>query len=401
VKITKRVVDGLVPDPERPRVTWDSQVPGFGVVVHPSGKRVYVARYRTLARKQRQLTLGPHGVLTPDQARALATQALADVRAGKDPAEERRSPQVPGLTVAELAARYLAEYARTRKKASSAAEDERLLAKHVLPAIGSRAVAEVVKADVARLHGDLHKTPAQANRILAVTAMLFEFAERVGLREEGTNPARRIPRFKEHPRKRYLSPAEMGRLGSALTELEAEGPEGASHAAILRLLLLTGCRRGEILDLKWREVDLDKGELNLEDSKTGARSVKLGPPAIQILSNVPRTGERVFHPRLGSASLIPEVYQSWHKTLKRAEIANLHRHDLRHTHASVGVGAGLSLYVVGGLLGHKVAATTQRYAHLSDDPLRQAADRVSGLIDSVLKGKPGAGAEVVPIRRGE
>jgi len=399
-KLTKRIIDALEPNSGRRRILWDSALPGFGCLLHPSGRRVYVVQYRTLAGRSRRLALGAHGVLTPEQARTLATEKLADARGGRDPAAERRQAR-DALTVKELAERY-EQLHLPKKKARSVAEDRRILTKYVLPALGSRVLTEIGAADISRLHAAMHEAPIMANRVLAVLGTLFGLAEEWGLRPDGTNPCRRVKRYPERRRERFLSEAELARLGTAIAELEREGPRGTVGANALRLLCLTGCRRGEVLGLTWQEVDFERGLLRLADSKTGARTVVLGPPALELLTKLARSqkGERVFPDRRGyKCGLDVELAEQWKRTRAQAGLPDLRIHDLRHTHASVGAAGGLSLHLIGALLGHKRPGTTARYAHLADDPIRAAADRVANRIAAALEGRPGA--DVVPLRGAE
>ena len=299
MKITKKTVDALVVPTAKPVTSWDDQLKGFGVTVHPSGKRAYVVNYRNDAGRQRRLTLGTHGKLTPEQARGLATQRLAEVAAGRDPLQERRTAR-QRMTLAELVEQYLAEHASKKR---SGHEDRRTLTRDVLPRLGNRLVADITRADIGKLHTSMSDRPVMANRMLGVLGVVFQFAEGRGERPAGTNPIRGLKRNREKARDRLMSEAELARLGDALVELAAEGSDGAQWASILRLLLLTGCRRAEILDLRWKEVDFERGLLHLAESKTGARSVPLSPPAREVLEKQPRTStsEFVFFP--GGADL--------------------------------------------------------------------------------------------------
>jgi integrase len=392
-KLTKRKIDALKPDSARRQFAWDSELPGFGLVLHPSGRRVYVLQYRSASGRSRRIALGTHGELTPEQARKIAADRLLEARSGRDPAAERWQAR-DALSVRELAERYLDIHC-AKKKPRSVAEDRRILARYILPAIGSHAAIDVGVADVSKLHAAMRATPFQANRVLAVLSTLFGLAERWGIRPRGTNPCSDVERYREAQRQRFLSDAELARLGEGLAELEREGPEGAQWASIFRLLLFTGARRGVVVDLRWDEVDFDGGCLRLADSKTGAKTIPLGAPALALLAALPRKDKRVF-PRRPGITLGNQIRGPWARTLERSGIDGLRVHDLRHTDASIGAGAGLSLYAIGNLLGHRKASTTQRYAHLTDDPLKAAADRVSGRIAAALDGKPGA--DVVPLR---
>ena len=248
---------------------WDGDLPGFGVRVLPSGRRSYLVQYR-IGHRSRRITLGPHGVLTTDQARGMAIEALAEVRSGGDPAEERKERR-EALTVQALAARFDAEHIAVHLKESTAREYRRNLRRFILPVLGRHKVLEVTRADVARFHHDLRHIPYQANRNLEIISKMFNLAEMWGFRLDGSNPRRHLRKYPEQKRERFLSASELGRLGEVLNAMEQERLELTSAIAAVRLLVLTGCRLNEIMKLRWEHVDLSLGLLRLPDSKTGLK----------------------------------------------------------------------------------------------------------------------------------
>ena len=391
-KLTKRTVESARAAAED-TVLWDDDLPGFGVRVYATGGRRYLVQYRHAGRSRR-LSLGAHGVLTCEQARAMARDVLARALRGEDPAGMRReAAQAP--TVAEIAARYMAEHARTKKKRSSADTDARNLEKHVLPALGRRRVADVARSDVARLHHAMRATPGAANRTLALLSKLFALCERWGLRADGSNPCRHVERYPERKMERFLSPAELARLGDTLAEIERTGAEPLAAVAAVRLLILTGARRGEILGLRWEHVDLEAGCLRLPDSKEGRpKVIPLGVHAQGVLGSLPRRSEWVLPTARADGPL--SLSKVWARIRARAGLPDVRVHDLRHSFASVGVAGGDSLFIVGKILGHSHAATTERYAHLADDPVRAAAERIDARIGAMLDGRPDADA--IPLR---
>jgi integrase len=283
-KLTKRVVEGLKPAAKY-TIVWDTSVPGFGVRVWPSGRRVYVLQYRTQEGVSRRKTLGRHGALTVEQARTTAQQWLARVRQGGDPLAEHKAIQ-KAPTVADLAARYMQEHALVKKKPLSIRPDAYNLRCHVLPALGKKKIAMVTRADIAALHHTMHATPGAANRVLALLSKMFTLAEQWGLRPEGSNPVRHIERYRERRFERFLSSAELARLGETLAEAERTQTEYPSVLAAIRLLIFTGARLSEILELRWDQVDFERACLRLPDSKSGAKIIHLSSPALDVLSRI-------------------------------------------------------------------------------------------------------------------
>lgn len=391
-KLTKRTVDATAPEAER-YVLWDSMLKGFGLRVEVSGTKTFLVRYRIAGRK-RFVAIGRFGRLTPEQARGLAQETLASVRRGHDPADARRKDKA-ALSVAELAARFLAEHVGAKRKPSTAVHYRSLIECYLLPKHGSRKAYDFARADLARLHLSLQDRPYKANRLLAVVASMYSFGERNGLVPEGCNPATRIERFPESRRERFLSTEELARLGEAFRQFESDGRFGTGIAA-LRLLLFTGARRGEILRLRWEHVDLERGMLLLPDSKTGRKAITLNAPALAVLQSMERAGPFVV---AGANPDFPRADRKkpWAAVTEAASLLGLRVHDLRHSFASVGAGARLGLPIVGKLLGYTQAATTQRYAHLDADPIRRAADAIGATLAAALDGR--TGGSVTPLRR--
>lgn len=384
-KLTKRVVDAIVPPASGEVNLWDSEVPGFGLRVRYTGSRVYVVEYRNRAQRKRRVTLGPHGRLTVDLARDLARQILAAVARGEDPAQERRNDRL-APTFAEFATRYLEQHAALKKKKASMVADERVLRLYLLPVLGHRKLAEIGVLDVADLHNGMRSKPIQANRTLALLSKMFNLAERWGLRPPYSNPCRGVDRFPEKRRERFLSGAELAQLGAVLNE---EEPQEPFVVLAIRLLLLTGARRDEILTLRWSHVDLERSALRLPDSKTGAKVIPLGPAAVEILASAPRVeGNPYVIPGRRTGGRLVGIYRPWARMREKAGLGDIRLHDLRHSFASVGAAAGLGLPVLGAILGHSHPATTARYAHLADDPRRAAAARISNEIAVALSNRP-------------
>ena len=389
IKISKRTVDAAKAANER-YILWDSDLKGFGVRVEASGTKSFLVRYRHQGRR-RFLSLGRFGEITPEQARFLAQKALSRVRDGIDPADQR-SQDREAITVRSLVEQFLDDHVDKKRKPKTVIEYRSVLERYLLPKFGSRKAQEMLRADLAKLHLSMKETPYQANRLIATVASMYSYGEKHGLTPENFNPAKRIDRFGETRRERFLSSEELGRLGHALRELDESGRYGTAISA-LKFLLLTGARLREALNLKWSYVDLERGILLLPDSKTGKKTVTLNAPSMEILVNLKAKADResfndyVFY---GARPDVPrsDLKKPWAAVTKLAVLEELRIHDLRHSFASVGAGAGLGLPIVGKLLGHTQAATTQRYAHLDIDPLRRAADAIGETIISALELKP-------------
>ena len=377
-KITKRTVDALAGQ-ERERVVWDDDLKGFGVRVHPTGRKVYIVKTRYRGRVIK-MTIGPHGAVTPSYARVRAAEIITDARAGKNPAG--RNADAP--TMIALGKRFLKEYVSTHCKPSTAEEYRRSVKLFIDPRIGRYRVPDIQRSDIAALHHDMRDTPYQANRTLGVLSKMFNLAELWDLRPDGTNPCRHVKRFREEKRERFLSDIEYQRLGAALKEIEVDGTETASATAAVRLLMLTGCRLSEIQKLRWEHVDLGASELRLPDTKTGAKVVYLGDPAIAVLERIDRRDGNpwVIAGRKPGGHLT-DLQHPWRRIRARAGLDDVRIHDLRHSFASGGLLVGEGLPMIGKLLGHTQVQTTARYAHLANDPVKSAANRIASRIAEV------------------
>jgi integrase len=415
-KLTKEFVDQAPPGRYA-----DSDLHGFELFVGESGVRTFSVRYRPRGAGQKGrrpcVKLGRFGVLTVAEARDAAKRLLGRVAAGEDPAAALREAK-SAITVGELAERFLTDEVLPKRSRGTFTLYSIYLRKHTLPEIGEFKAETVSRTVVARLHlkiGRGHRVTA--NRVLATLSGLFAFGVARGLLSASfINPAKNVEKFKETARERFLSSQEFERLGLALREAETvgvpwevdESGPNAKHApkperritvvspfatAAIRLLIFTGCRLREILHLEWRSVDFERGLLNLPTSKTGRKSVVLGAPALDILAALPRLGAYVI------ASDDPsrprsDLKRPWDVVCRRAGLEGLRLHDLRHSFASVGAGAGLGLPVIGKLLGHASPATTARYAHLDADPVRKAANAIGATIAAAMDGR-NAGENVV------
>ena len=425
-KLTKTVLDGLEPR-HSDDVEWCGVLPGFGCRVRPSGSKSFIVQYDFGGRKgiTRKVTLGAYGKITVDQARAAAKDILANAELGKDVAGER-TKQRAVMSMTDLCDEYL-EKGLGDKKPSTVANDKGRIEGHVKPLLGRKRINEITKGDVANFLRDVAngKTAREttndkgnrvvitggkgtATRALRMLGGIFSYAVDQGYIE--TNPRFGVKGYEENKNERWLTDNELQRLGDTLREAETVGlpwqfnegvitkhrPKLAENqreiispyaVAAIRLLLLTGCRLREILHLRWQDVDMERGFLNLPTSKTGKKTVVLGAPAQKILADLPRVkdcpyvivGENADKPR-------SDLKRPWKRITANAGMSDLRLHDLRHSFASAGAASGMGLVIVGKLLGHSSPSTTQRYAHIADDPLRRASESISQHIAAALSG---------------
>ncbi|MDQ2840997.1 MAG: site-specific integrase [Acidobacteriota bacterium] len=413
-KLTKRAVDALAPKAQRDFIVWDAQIKGFGVRVSPAGRKSFVVGYRARGSRQfRRLALGAYGVLTVEEARARAKRHLAEVADGDDPGASRRAAK-DAPNVRDLDTAFLADVS-ARNKPSTAVESRRLWTKHIIPPLGNIKVTAVTPADVSRLHRAMRATPYQANRVLALLGVFFSFAEREGITPRGTNPGRDVRPYPEHSRERFLTRDEWIRLGEALRRAELGGvppapaklrkpvtaptakhrpksadtpiPSSSFAIAAIRLLAFTGCRRGEILSLRWDAVDFERGYLRLAATKTGKSVRPLAGSAAALLASLPREiGSPYVFPGASPGVHLKTIARLWDAVRYAAGLSDVRIHDLRHSFASVSATEGDSMLVIRSLLGHADISTTQRYAHLGDHPVNAAADRTAGIIAAMLSG---------------
>jgi integrase len=430
-RITKRAVDALQCPTGRDRLfLWDGDLSGFGVAAMPSGKKIYVAQYRQQGRSRR-IKLGEHGRITPDQARSMAKDVLGAVERGKDPIAERREQQQV-RAFKEVAEDYLRLHVAPKRKTRTHEEYERQLKLHILPAIGSKSITSVNRKDIARLHTAMADRPGAANRCLSLIDAVWNWAVRRGEIAGLPSPTQGLDRNPEQLRERYLTADELRRLGAALRLAETtglpwvvneKGPK-AKHlpkvkratvvdpgaVAAIRLLMLTGARLREILEARWDYIDWDRGLMFLPDSKTGRKTLYLSDVALNILEEIPKVagnphiipGSKNGEPRadlkrpwaaitraaglVKTAETDSKAKAAAPRKRKRLSAAqpSVRLHDLRHTCAATGAGSSLGLPVIGKLLGHSQARTTQRYAHLDADPMHKAANLIGSQIAAAL-----------------
>ena len=425
VQIGRRTVEAAKAEASAYRL-WDTDLKGFGLKVSPHGVKTYFVWYRAgegRSAARREYTVSRHGEMTPDEARDEAAKVLARVRLGEDPQAKRHRARGE-MNVSALCDLYLAEGVAT-KKAGTLVSDKSRIRSHIKPLLGRRPASAVTTAEIAKFMRDVaagksasplkpsrralrakglkgkvlasaatrkRTDPAAkggkgtASRTLGLLGAIFTFAVREEIRTD--NPVRGVEKFKDRQSQRFLSADELARLTTALKAAEDAGAN-KNGLNVIRLLTLTGARKGEIEGLRWSEVDFERASLRLADSKTGARMVPLGAAALVCLQGLPHPkGATFVFPAEGDAKRhyvgTPKV---WEKVRTAAELPDVRIHDLRHTFASFGAAGGLSLPLIAAILGHRDVKTTQQYAHLADSPVKAAADRTAAAIDGAMQGK--------------
>jgi integrase len=421
MKLTKRSVDALFPR-QKQYIEYDTELKGFGVAIYPSGIKSWVCEYRPhgggRGTAKKRVTLGKVTQLPPEQARKTAADMLAAVRLGGDPALEKAERRA-SVTVGELIDFFDAQYVGPMLKPGTAVS-HRIALEELRRAHGVLKATALTRSHVATLHFRMADRPYAANRAAAVWSKAFAWAAARGIIPEEHNPVKGLKKYREQGRERFLTVDELGRLGVALAEGETVGlpyevddtKPNAKHApkadkrrvkldpyavAALRLLLLTGARLREILHAKWEQVDVGRGVIFLADSKTGKKPIYLSAAAQAVLAALPRleanpyviAGARDGAPR-------SDLKKPWAALTRAANLRGVRIHDLRHSFASFGAGASLGLPIIGKLLGHSQAATTNRYAHVGADPMRRAVETIGATIAAAMEGK--RGAEIVQLK---
>ena len=374
--LTKKYLENIQPR-EKEKIHWDGGYKGFGVRVSPMGRKTFVVQYRQGSRTRR-VSLGTFGNLTVEEARRKAKKILGAVAGGDDPAERiaqfRRTP-----TMVDVCNKFLTEYVKTRLKPSTQKEYRRNIELYILPKFRTFKVSEISKDDIAQAHFELADKPYQANRNLGVLSRIFNLCEVWGYRAEGSNPCRYIKKYKEKKRECFLTQDQIKNLFMILDESVLSGSESHHVASAFKLLLLTGCRLGEIQTLRWS--DIQPNHLELPDSKTGYRRIPLSPDAAIVLDSIPKVDNNPYViAGIKSGQHCTDLQKPWRRIRIKAGIPDVRIHDLRHTFASHAVMAGHPLPIVGKLLGHTQIQTTMRYAHLADQELAIATANIGATL---------------------
>ncbi|AMD90242.1 tyrosine-type recombinase/integrase [Desulfovibrio fairfieldensis] len=403
MRLTKRAIEALEATGKR-YAAFDDDLKGFAVRVGISGDKSFYLVYRAgkgRAAAKKWLRLGTFPTMTVEQARDIAKTKAAQVAMGQDPAEQVKESKAAPTVKAALALFF--EQHDPKIKPSTSAAYHRIAEQHVIPAMGNIKAKAVQHKHIAALHFAMRETPYQANRCAALLSKFFGWCEKSGYRERGNNPVAGLEKYEEHKRKAFMGREELEALGNAFTLMHAQGytdPKTGKItafdpviAAAIKMLLFTGARCMEVLTLKWEYIVMHKGLANLPDSKTGAKVLHLPPPALALLESLPRVNEYCFPGRRGTGHIV-NVKDTWRRLLETAGLSGWRIHDLRHAYASYAASSGKSLPVIGAILGHSQPATTQRYAHLADNPVAVAAAETAAQIQ-----KDFTGGKVLPFKK--
>lgn len=419
-KITKKTVDAISADPKRDVFLWDSELRGFGLRVKPSGTKTFIIQYRNQRGRTRRYAIGQYGRLTVDEARTEARSQLANVEKGSDPSATRQSVK-NALTISSVCEDYFNDAMNGKvlrrgkpKKQSTLAIDRGRIKRHIRPLLGDKAIDEVTRHDVEKfMHAVMDgktavdvKTgprgrarvtggPGTAAKSVNLLSAIYSYAISKGLAKD--NPCHGIERPSDQKRERYLTPSEYEQLGAAIQKGHEIGINPTALNAIAALML-TGCRRNEILALKTNEIDHPGRCLRLGDTKTGAQLRPCGKTALDFLTSVMPDGGTLMFPASRGAGHLVNLAKPLAKVCELAEIEGVTAHVFRHSFATTAHELDYSELTIAGLLGHNAGSVTARYAHHVDHALAMAADRVSAMIAARMSGREAHGADIVKFR---
>jgi integrase len=328
--------------------------------------------------------VGRHPVLSAEQARQRAALIIARIKAGEDPVPlPLPAKHAGGPTVADLAGRYLKEHVAVRCKPKTQRTARSVVNRHIVPTLGRLPLQAVERRHVMAMHESLCETPAMANMAVETLTYMYKLAKGWDMvPEDLVDPCRSIPMNPRLKRERFLTDAEFTRLGQVLDEVSNNGSQiSAGAVTTIRLLMLTGCRKSEIMTLRWQHVDLDRAEMRIVDGKTGDRTVHLSPSAVGVLKALPRKSDNPWVvPGAKPDTHMTDIDGAWQSIRARAGLNDVRIHDIRHSFASRALALGEGLPIIGRLLGHRRVETTARYAHLARDSVRESAERIASSI---------------------
>ncbi len=396
MKLNKSTIDKLQFDPSGPatQYAWDDSFPGFGVRLYSNGAKSYIIKLR-VGRKQRVVTVSKVHVQTLQEARNEAREMLMQAHTGTDPMEERRKG-LRGPTINSLADDYLERHAKIHKKTWKA--DERRINRYIKPKLGTTQVSAITRSDIAQIHNQITKngTPYEANRVLRLLSTIFSYAIQWGY-FQGDNPAKGIKLNRETKRDRWITPEELPRLAQAIDEEPSPIIRGAFW-----LYLLTGLRKGELLNAKWADIDFETQELKIEDTKADRpHYLPLSSAALEVIRTIPEVeGNPYLIAGDKPGKPVYDLKRSWDRIRTKAKVQDVRLHDLRRTVGSWLAQGGNTLHLIGRVLNHSNASTTQVYARFGQNHVKRALDEHGNRILSAAGKLPtGTIAEIQPRRK--
>lgn len=390
MKFTKRSIESIEATDKR-QVLFDDDFTGFALRVSPAGKKTFYYSYRPgkgRGAEKKWVSIGAFPAWTVEQAREKAKDLAAAVQQGTDPAQAQKEDK-EAITMKSALEMFKSEHV-AKLKPKTVKLYGGIIDNYMLPAMGKTKVKNISNRDIAKLHQAMKATPYYANRMLAAASSFFNWCEACGYRGRASNPCQGVTKYKEQLRQSFMGEVEISLLGETVSKLEGEGKISPQAAAAIRLLMFTGARVGEVLSLQWQHIDLERGVATLPDSKTGFKILQLPAPAVALLEALPCYGEWVF-PAVSASGHMVNIAKPWGIILKESGLSGWRLHDLRHAFASMMVNSGASLPIVGKILGHNNVTTTQRYAHLEQNPARKAAEDAAAKIAQALKAQPKKG----------
>lgn len=387
MRLTKRVIDSLEVKDKQYEVP-DSEVKGLTVRIGANGRKSFCLLYRIgkgrTAPKGR-LTLGTVQEWTIEQARDWARKKLVEAREGKDPAaQQKKDKTTPFFN--DCFTSFI-EHHKAHVKPKTIKEYEAGARLYILPRLGKKKVDKIQHSDIEALHFSLKNTPYQANRTVGTLSVFFNWCEKMGYIPRNSNPVKGIEKYKEYKREIYMQAEDIRKIGKVIAELKEENNSDFYVLYAIEMLIYTGARLSEITSLKWEYIDFENKRINLPDSKTGFKVIPLSEYAIKLLKEIPDNKAGYVFKGIGVTGHIVCVKRAWRRILERAGLAESkwRIHDLRHSFASQAVSNGVSLPLVGAMLGHKTPQTTARYAHLQSDPVHSAMEVTVGIIQKIVK----------------
>jgi integrase len=385
----------------RDRLIFDT-MSGFAIRVTAKGSKLFFVQAMVGGQKRR-ITIGEFPKMGVAEAREAARTMLDDIKAGRNPTIERairrEAINAGDITIAALADRWMAEVVHPKRKPRTIEDYERIIAQRIKPDLGHIPVRALTWAQCNAFHGSMAKTPRRANYVASTLRAMLNFAERIDIRPKLSNPCRNLEFFREGKRERFLSEVEIGAAADAIEKAERDGVIGPHAAAGLRIALFSGARSGEVTAIQWDHIDWQRKIIRLPDSKTNEpRTIHLSDVAVEVLRTLPRIGPFVV---AGAKAGQPykNLSRAWGTAREYAGLQNVRLHDLRHSYASLAAGRGVSLQMIGKLLGHKVPATTMRYSHLARDQVSAINDELGEVMQAAIDSRPARTDNIVKLTR--